>query len=380
MRFPAFWPNPSTRWVLSLWLLSRFVILGSMVAIAPHLPWPNTTYSYFIPGFPGPFHPTPQWSLLTHWDGAWYQRIAETGYRYSPQPGMQTVVFFPLYPMICRVLMTLGLPFDLAGAIVSNLSFLMALGILYSYLAAKYSPALARWSTAVLALFPSALFTAATYTESLFLLTTIGTLTAFDNKSYRQATIWGILATACRPPGLLLVPALLWASYRDRRGKPAYLTSLTIASGFLAFLVFCGLWLGNPWATFQGHQAWAKGVVSWSDVLSRLLQWNGQGAGAWIRVLTLSGAIAIFARSRAVLSPAERAYSLITIGFLLLSNSTEGLVRYFYGIAPLSWACGYQLEQWQKQNKHALLWTTLVVSMLGLIGFSVRFAWWLWVS
>jgi hypothetical protein len=380
MRFPAFWPNPGTRWVLCLWLLSRFVILGSMVLIAPHLPWPHTTYSYFIPGFPGSFHPTPQWSLLTHWDGAWYQRIAETGYQYSPNAGMQTIVFLPLYPLLCRLIMAIGIPFEIAGAIVSNLSFLAALLILYRYLSEKYSPSLARWSTASLALFPCALFTTVNYTESLFLLCTIASLTSFDTKHYAKATLWGILATACRPPGILLIPALLWASYRDRRGKIAYLASGAMVLGFLSFLLYCGLALGNPFATFQGHQAWAKGVISWPNILARLSQSNAQGAGAWIRVITLGGAIALLARSRNVLSTADRTYSCLTLGLLLLSNSTEGLVRYFYGVAPLSWALGHQLALWHRQGHHGLLWSTLVASILGLIGFSVRFAWWLWVS
>jgi hypothetical protein len=361
-------------WILLVFLGSRLLILGTIALIAPHLPLSPTHYSYTIIGFQSGFTPHTNWSLLTHWDGAWYKRIAEQGYGDLHGKGMQSVVFFPLYPLLCRGLMQLGLSFEVAGSLVSNLSFLAALLLLYGYLEDKYDRTLARWSTLVLAIFPCALYTAVTYTESLFLLTTLATLIAFDRRQYAQTTLWGILATACRPPGMLLVPALLWASYRDRHPPRAYLASLLMASGFVGFLIYCGT-LGNPWATFQGHQAWSSSIVSWPEVIARLPHLNSQGLGAWVRLLSFGGALALIWRSPQVLTRSDRTYGLITLGFLLASNSTEGLIRYLYALAPLSWALGFHLARWKPLGSLAI-----GAFVLGLVGFSLRFAWWLWVS
>jgi Mannosyltransferase (PIG-V) len=361
-------------WLLMVWAVSRLVIFGAIALIAPHLPLAPTRYPFTILGFQNDFKPHLDWSLLTHWDGVWYQRIAEQGYGPSQQ-GMQTVVFFPLYPLLCRALMQLGWSFEVAGTWVSNLSFLGAILLLYDYLETKYDRTIARWSSLVLALFPCALFSAVTYTESLFLLTTIATLISFDARQYGRTALWGALATACRPPGLLLLPALLWASYRDRHPPRAYLASLLTAVGFVGFLGYCAWAYGNPWATFQGHQAWAAGVITWPEVIARLPRWDSQGAGAWVRILSLGGAIALLLRSPQVLTTADRTYGLITLGFLLASNSTEGLIRYLYALAPLSWALGFHLARWKPWRPWAI-----GAFVLGLVGFSLRFAWWLWVS
>lgn len=363
-------------WVLPVFLGSRLVIFLAIALVAPHLPWPPTHYPFTILGFQNNFTPQLNWSLFTHWDGAWYQQIVEQGYGDLREPiqGMRSVVFFPLYPLLCRGLTQLGLSFPVAGLLISNLSFLVTLLLLYTYLEDKYDRALARWSTLVLAIFPCALFSAVTYTESLFLLATIATLVSFDRRQYSAMALWGALASACRPPGILLIPALLWASYRDRHPPLAYWMTGLMASGLLGFLLYCGFF-GNPWATFQGHSAWADGLVSWPETIARLIQFDSQGLGAWIRVLSFLGALVLLGRSPQVLTPADRAYGLITLGFLLVSNSTEGLIRYLYALAPLSWALGFHLQRWGVWRGVAI-----GVAILGLVGFSLKFAWWHWVA
>src|SRR5580692_11166845 len=41
---------------------------------------------------------------LLRWDSEWYKIIASEGYKYDGDPGLsQTVVFYPLYPALCRL-------------------------------------------------------------------------------------------------------------------------------------------------------------------------------------------------------------------------------------------------------------------------------------
>jgi Gpi18-like mannosyltransferase len=55
-----------------------------------------------------------------------------TGYDQINLDDQSSIVFFPLFPLVTRLLMTIGLPFEVAGTVVNNLAFLGVLGILYN--------------------------------------------------------------------------------------------------------------------------------------------------------------------------------------------------------------------------------------------------------
>lgn len=68
--------------VITLWFLSRLVIVVAMQTIAPILHTPPTNHSYLHLGFVPNYVPVPGWELFSHWDGAWYRTIATSGYGY----------------------------------------------------------------------------------------------------------------------------------------------------------------------------------------------------------------------------------------------------------------------------------------------------------
>jgi hypothetical protein len=83
-----------------------------------------------VPGWPAPpvvlGWENALWGLERQ-DALWFLRIADTGYRANDG----SAAFFPLYPMLVRVLSVLsGGRTLLAGIVVSNLSFLGALVVL----------------------------------------------------------------------------------------------------------------------------------------------------------------------------------------------------------------------------------------------------------
>ncbi|MCJ7621462.1 MAG: hypothetical protein MUP64_14720, partial [Anaerolineae bacterium] len=103
--------------------------------------------------------------LLGAWqrfDTLWYLRIAAQGY--APHDG--STVYFPLYPMLIRLLGTLFAGnYLLAALVISNLAFVGVLFCLYRLTERQFGGMGARRSTLYLAIFPTAFFFLAAYTE-----------------------------------------------------------------------------------------------------------------------------------------------------------------------------------------------------------------------
>ncbi|HXJ65541.1 MAG TPA: hypothetical protein VNN79_17435, partial [Actinomycetota bacterium] len=134
---------------IGLWVLG-LVAMGTL---------PHTVTPVVPPGWS-----TPQYSgsslhlFFTAWeraDGLWFLRIADGGYA----AGDGSAAFFPLYPLAIRAVSWLlgGHPLP-ASLLVSNLSFLGALIVLYRLTAREISVGAARTTVLLLALFPTSFF------------------------------------------------------------------------------------------------------------------------------------------------------------------------------------------------------------------------------
>ncbi len=176
-----------------------------------------------IPTVPGwPADPvTPGWhnlaTGLVREDALWFLRIATIGYR--PDDG--SAAFFPLYPMLTRVVswLTGGHPV-FAALLVSNLAFLGALLVLYRLTARTFSDGVARRTIVYVAIFPTAFFFLAPYAESLFLLLSVAAFWFARDDRWWLAALAGAAAALTRSVGVLIAPALLVMAF-DRSRDPA---------------------------------------------------------------------------------------------------------------------------------------------------------------
>lgn len=137
-----------------------------------------------------------------NWDGTWYSLVAENSY----DPGMSaTAAFFPLYPWLMQLGSDLtGMPIETVGWIVSKLAFLGALVMTYKLVQLDFSEKIARWTLVALAVFPTAFFFSAIYTESLFLFLAVTTLWAARKNDWLLAVIMAFFATMTRSAGIML--------------------------------------------------------------------------------------------------------------------------------------------------------------------------------
>jgi hypothetical protein len=142
------------------------------------------------------------------WDGAQYSRIAREGYAHLWQ-----TAFFPLLPSLEHFLaiMLLQNPAaaGVAGALIANISTLVAFALLRVLVERELGREVSQRTLFYLAIFPTALFLAAPYAESLLLLFSVGAFLCLRRGHWIAAGLLAALATLARPFGILLVIPLI---------------------------------------------------------------------------------------------------------------------------------------------------------------------------
>jgi hypothetical protein len=224
-------------------------------------------------------------SPMRLWDGLWYQLIAEKGYKYSEWNS----AFWPLFPWTMRYLgRWLDTSTALVGYVVANVCFFVALVLLYRLVALDFDVQVARVTVWAIALFPTALFFTAVYTESPFLMLLVGSLYAARRKHWFLAGLVGALAALTRSYGVFLVLPLGVLFLQDRG---IYLRRL-IPAGFSIALPVLGpaifswrlnkIW-DDPWAWKNVQYQWNRySAMPW-DTLRWAFSQSPKGAEIGIR-------------------------------------------------------------------------------------------------
>jgi Gpi18-like mannosyltransferase len=359
--------------VIAMWLLSRLVIVVAMQLLAPASPISPVTHSGTLPlDYTPGFVPQTSWNLFTHWDGAWYRKIATLGYDYAQDGKYHSIAFFPLFPLAIRAVMSLGLPSQVAGTLVNNLALLGALWLLYCWAEDRYSVSVARWAIAVLAWCPFSLYGTVVYSEGLFLLVTTAALRSFDQGQYAKAAFWGTLATATRSTGVALIPAFLIVAWQEKRPKIAYIASFAAMGGLLLFSLYCAIDFADPFAFVHVQQAWKSQHPSWLRVLINALKLDEENL---LRVVTFWGGGYLLWYLRAKLPPVALAYGFCSQGIILATGSLSSVSRYVYGIVSIALALGWLFASHSRWG-----YLTLGLFAVMLVRFALRFAWWYWVA
>ncbi|HWD64860.1 MAG TPA: mannosyltransferase family protein [Solirubrobacteraceae bacterium] len=156
-------------------------------------------------------------SPFARWDSSWYLLIAERGYGNNPE----RAEFFPLYPLITRVVGHIVVSDLIAGLLVSLVSFAIGLFLLYRLVELELDGETARITLLLIAFCPTALFFSAVYSESLFLALSVGCFLQARRGRWASAGILGGLAALERNSGIMLVvPIILLYLYGPRQDRP----------------------------------------------------------------------------------------------------------------------------------------------------------------
>jgi hypothetical protein len=219
--------------------------------------------------------------VWARWDSVWFLRIAEHGY--GALEGT-AAAFYPLYPAAVGLLGGVFLGhYVLAGIVISLAASLAAFLLFHDLAEAKLGAEGARRAVLYLAVFPMTLFLQAVYSESLFLLLTLGAFVLAERGRFVPAGLVTGLALLTRPVGFALLPALAVFAWRapDRRRA-----LVSLAAAPLLFCVYpLYLWAerGDPFAFARAQDIWTR-HVSYAGPLGGI--WDGLRAG-WAGVRQL---------------------------------------------------------------------------------------------
>jgi hypothetical protein len=147
------------------------------------------------------------------WDSAWYLGIARNGYEFFGNAG--SVAFFPVYPLAIRSIGGLLGDVTLGAWIVSNVATLGAFLVLYKLVQEMGGDrGTAARSTLYLAVYPTAFFLIAVYTESTFLFLAVSAFYCAHRRIWPGAALFAMLASATRIVGVVLLGMIVleWAA------------------------------------------------------------------------------------------------------------------------------------------------------------------------
>lgn len=219
--------------------------------------------------------------LLDAWfyrDSQWYLAIVQHGYHYFGRGHVSAVAFFPVYPLLVGFLQAIsGMAVGVAAMVVSNLSFLAALVYLHKLCEREFGTGVARRAVFYLAIFPTSFFTFAAYSESLFLLLSIGCFYYLRGERWWMAALLGALAAATRILGVLLLLAFVWEYLRAHRFDPRrfrldLLAGTLIPGGIGLYMVYLYGLTGDATAFVKAEAGWNR-IATWPwQVLSTSLQ------------------------------------------------------------------------------------------------------------
>jgi hypothetical protein len=257
--------------VAATWALSRVLFLATG-ALGAHL-FADAAHGGALPGPGGAL------GYWAHWDGAWYSAIARFGYGGTAWPN--SAAFFPLYPTVLRPEALLGIPAAIAGVTVSLAASLLALYFVYELTRSYFDEHAARAATLALALFPTAFFLNAVYTEGLFLAAAVGAVWAARvRENFVLAGVLGCFAAATRNVGVFLVFPLVheWLRKRDE-ARWSGLAIALVPAGLLAYTFWLWRWSDHPllFATVA-RKTWGRALVDPTKTLEG--GWTSAGSGA----------------------------------------------------------------------------------------------------
>ncbi len=315
-------------------------------------------------------------------DAVWYLAIAQRGYDYSPV-AQSRANFFPLYPLLIHLVAPLvaifpvANPAALAGMAIAWLAFAGACVALYQLALGRFGRRVAIGSVTLLALFPFSFYYGAVYTESIYLLLAAWAFVALERERWWLAGALAGLASAARPPGLLigacvaLAYALAWLRTRHPL-RPDILALALTPLGTMAYMLYCWARWGDPLAYintsragWHGGQMRLGGLRFIAHILAHPIRWltppdlTSAVTLLWI-ILALAFLVALPWVWRA-LGPVYTFFALASILAPVLDFPTaNSLGRYLSVVFPVFMVVAYLL----RGHPRVAGWLAVVSGML----------------
>ncbi len=372
----------ANQYPMKVWLASRSVVflvsyIGVSLLPVSNKPgiWRGMKDNLFLDG-------------MTRWDAGWYLSIANSGYSVvGNAAGQSNVAFFPLYPWSMALLKPLcGGNALLAGILISNVCFLFALVWLYQLVQLHHSEDIAISTVLLLAFFPFSFFFSAVYTESMFLMATVGAFLFAEKKRWYSAGLLAAAAGATRSIGFTVTIGIFWVyltqiEFKYKKIRWDFLGIVIACSGTFGYLGFLSYHFGDPllFMKAQNVEGWL-GSFGWNNVqvtLSHILQWDRVLEGRYqlthafhLVIISVTGVLLVVYRKRFTLP-----YIFWTaILFLVSLKGWVGFGRYVMAIFPVFIAMAHFVSE----QKLLSFWMNVSTALLAT--FTIVYSLFYWVA
>jgi hypothetical protein len=286
------------------------------------------------------------------WDGRWYSWIAAHGYVALPhaQHHQTPWPFFPLFPIVTRIVSTSGLSVQLAGIVVNHVAFFVALVAIFCLASRHASGRAASIAVWVCAFGPLAFVFSMAYPSAIFLAASAWAFLWADRAQDLTAGLAAGAAALVRPDGLIVALILVWANRRDLRRTVALAAPAVIALS--AWALFNLQRTEDALRFFHAKKAWHE--VTLPTLLGH------PTPNAVLHLFAASLAVGLVLAARRVI---PRSWSWFTGLYLApsLALGVIGLARYATDCFPPVIAAGALLER--RSNRV----TVTVITALALI-------------
>jgi Gpi18-like mannosyltransferase len=303
------------------------------------------------------------------WDAPHYLYLAQYWYT-NVGDEANFIVFFPLYPSLLKLFIYPFINPAISAITISITLFISGCYFFYKLVEIDYGEITARWSVIALAIFPTAYFFNAPYTESLFLLLFSASLYSARKEKWIPAGILTGLGCVSRPFGMLLLPAILieWLMSKKRNWKTLPVIIIPSIVAVLGYL-YLNKYIYGSYFAFQKILAlnWHKHLLS--PFISIGDSWRVAFSGGLTNFVILVGwAEAITITLAWVLIPfvfkfLRKSWAVYYALSIILFSSTSFILstpRYLLSIPPFF----VLIALAQKNQSFKLIWRFASIALL----------------
>lgn len=318
-------------------------------------------------------------SVWGHWDAVHYIDIGTIGYHGTD------MAFFPLFPLLIKILGKILGNHLIAGMLVSNVAFFFGLLFLYKLVEHEFERTVARRAMFYISIFPTAVFFSAVYTESLFFMLTVASFYYMRERRWVLAGTIGIFAAATRVEGIILVVPYLIEWYgtfgRDvRRGAAALWPVALIPLGLFAYMGYLWVLNGDPlyFSHVQAH--WNRHLAApWTAIFNSFHKIANATssqtiANQLLELVFTALMIGVLVAGWRRLRPSFIAYMGLSILVPLCTSSLMSMPRFALVLFPMFAI----LALWGRRPSVNNAILAFSLPLLGL--YTVLFADWYWVA
>ncbi len=378
------------RWAIPRWwwvniafpfAITRLFILVVGVLAMQILPQAQLDIAYHVSD-------RPALDMWSRWDAMWYIRVADEGYSYVPGE-QSTIAFYPLFPALLKgltLILTLGRPpslaeYTVAGLIIANLAFLVALTALYRLTELEFDAEVGGRATWFLAIYPGSLFLSAPYAEPVTMALVIGSFYLARRRLWGWGGYVAFLAAISRLVGaFVFIPFAyeVWQQWRKTRQIGTTWVAIVFPLfGGLLFPLYLFWRFGDPLAIINVQKAWQRQPGAIWDTFLRYLYEPVNAHAYSMSALDLGFTLVALVFLVLGLRKLSWHYTLFAALVLYASIGTgtlTSLIRHSMGPFPI-----FMTMAWYGRNRQ--VYEALTVASLTLLGFlTTLFALWYWVA